>query len=258
VPRTTPFAHSAAITFNHYKPSTTPPTANLPLPINTLPTAFAHFRKTLYGPSLPPPSDDPTTLRLTLQTTQAHNLVLTRLRQKYNAATTITTNSYAHVVLFHALPASQLHAIYADVTALAAPRSRFAIAAAGKDAVRVGRGVGVDVSVGAGEVRAMYEELRGKWAEWLEEEDKGPFVARYMVVDEVQDEGVIGELVEEVKRGFIGSAGQVKGLSLSTVVDGRLTLQMRLKRTFVFGNWRGTRQKVDGEDGEDGKGDETG
>jgi 2'-5' RNA ligase superfamily len=149
------------------------------------------------------------TFFLSLKTDKAHHSAVTALREKYfppglNKLT-------AHIVLSRALPKSELAKIILDIHPLVRQQHTFPIKVSRP--FRLRQGVGIDISSGADEARAIAETLRSKWEAFLSRQEDGGFRPHYTVMNKVDDEKEIERCLDEVGRGFDASEGVVVGLN---------------------------------------------
>lgn len=151
---------------------------------------------------------------LTLLESPAHHAALTAQRAAHFPSHLNKLD--AHIALFRALPAAELPRITADISALCACTAPFPVATA--RAFRLRQGVGVGVDSGAREAKAVYEKLRGGWAElgWLSEQDRGGFRAHYTVQNKESEEVKVVAALADVSEWCQteGSRGTAEGLVL--------------------------------------------
>ncbi|KAG9254023.1 uncharacterized protein F5Z01DRAFT_655739 [Emericellopsis atlantica] len=172
-----------------------------------------HERRDEHKPNVQAQEDDDHYV-LTLWTDKAHHQAMTALRRQWFPKKLLKVN--AHVTLFHALPGTKLQQVKDDVAGVAGHTSPFDVVASGKGAYPMGKGVGVNISkpaqAKASQIRA---ELRDRWAPFLSEQDRrAKWKGQYTILNKENDKERVGRCMDEVRRDFTESRGEVEGLIL--------------------------------------------
>ncbi|ETS81089.1 hypothetical protein PFICI_06091 [Pestalotiopsis fici W106-1] len=167
---------------------------------------------------------------LTLLTDGQHNAEMSALRRQWFPAKLRKVD--AHVTLFHALPASRLEQVRADIGAVAARTARFPVRAQPRGVFRMGKGVGVEMDrESLARVRALREGLRVRWNNeerevdqdgtdhgeggWLSEQDaRRGWKGHYTVMNKENDRARMEACYKELSHDWKGSKGVVGGLTL--------------------------------------------
>ncbi len=147
---------------------------------------------------------------LSLKTDKAHHDALTALRDRYLPRH--LNKLSAHIAIFRALPGSKLEETGHDISALSQEQHVFSIKTSSP--FRLKHGVGIQISPGADEAQAVFEDLRSTWVAFLSKQDNGRFRAHYTIMNKVDDEEEIGNCLDEVKRSFEANKGVIEGLKL--------------------------------------------
>lgn len=163
---------------------------------------------------------------LTLLTDGRHHADMSALRRQWFPPKLLKVD--AHVTLFHALPASRLDRVRADLGAAAARTARFPVRVQPRGVFRMGKGVGVEIDrESLMRVRALREGLRARWngeegemydgegEGWLSEQDaRRGWKGHYTVMNKENEKERKEACYEELSHEWKGSKGFVNGLTL--------------------------------------------
>lgn len=152
---------------------------------------------------------------LTLLTDKEHHAKMTKLRDQYFPKK--INKLAAHLTLFHALPGSKLEdAIIPTLEKTAAETSEFRIHAATPFRMKKGIAISIPKHEGAQQCQDIHKRLQSEWLpqKFLSEQDAGGCRVHYTICNKVDDEAVVDQYFQEVRRSFKGGWGQVIGLGL--------------------------------------------
>ena len=162
---------------------------------------------------------------LTLHTTPEIFYAANTLREKYFPKPINKTP--AHITLFHALPGSKLDKIRADLEQFARMQTPFSISTGSIKRLRHGAAL---LMKGSYPAKEIHSQLKGRWMEWLSQQDRGGFQGHYTVMNKVEDSETIDRAIDEIGDSFRGAEGQAQGLTLWKYDKGR----WRLPERFYF------------------------
>ncbi|KAF2874476.1 2'-5' RNA ligase superfamily-domain-containing protein [Massariosphaeria phaeospora] len=126
----------------------------------------------------------------------------------------------AHLTLFHALPHSKLNPMDDTLKTLSSRTKPFNISTG--RAFRMRRGVGIGLYQGARETKAVHDDLKTAWLDWLSEQDSGGWRPHWTVMNKVDKEEEVAEAFDAIQRDLLQNAvdGRAVGLDLWTYDKG--------------------------------------
>jgi mannose-1-phosphate guanylyltransferase len=120
----------------------------------------------------------------------------------------------AHLTLFHALPHSQIEALEQSLKQLSFETRPFSVTTGGP--FRMRKGVGVNVDEGYQNLKAVHQQLRSQWLDFLSEQDAGGFRPHWTVMNKVDAEEEVDGAFQAVRQELSQRTkeGQAVGLEL--------------------------------------------